>query len=169
MSIENIGSEKIYITIDEFGEILSQIISNIEDYYLAIEDLRISGNNTLYLYLSNEDLEKGVILFIYMNPYTEDVYGLGFIVAYRCGDESSENTSFEEVNELAKRLRGYVASFHGCSLIIKEPEPGRSIIDQIREVVSVVNNKEPPEKLRIIDYSYDLLEELTDLFTLGGV
>jgi hypothetical protein len=158
------SSTKLFLSIDEFGRILSEVVSNIEEYYVATEDLKLSGHNVLYLYISREDLERGVILFLYVNPYTEEVYGFGFMIVYNCSSGEGGDVSFEEVSQLAKRLGGYIASFHNCSIIIKEPEPNRNFIDQLREIVSSVNNKEISGKLHIVNYSYDLLEELTEIY-----
>ncbi|MGC9148517.1 MAG: hypothetical protein ACP5GI_03640 [Sulfolobales archaeon] len=156
--------DKLFLSIDEFGRVLSEVVSNIEEYYIATEDLKLSGHNILYLYLSREDLDRGILLFLYVNPYTEEVYGFGFMIIYSCSTGESRDVSFEEVSKLAERLGGYVASFHNCSIIIKEPKPNKNFIDQLREIISSVNNREISGKLYIINYSYDLLEELTEIY-----
>ncbi|MEZ0290223.1 MAG: hypothetical protein ABWJ42_03940 [Sulfolobales archaeon] len=144
---------------------MREVIENLEEMYVALEELRLAGFNTLYLLLSSSesDLRVSLILFITLNPYTEEIYGLGLMIPIKCSSDPVESASIEEIRELSARIGGYVVSFYNCSLIFKEPEESKNLKDQLLGVLRTLTNNTSLAKIRVIDYSYDLLDEIEKL------
>jgi len=43
-------SQEIFAKYDDLVSVLRDFVDNVEEMYIALEDLRMSGGNTLYIY-----------------------------------------------------------------------------------------------------------------------
>ncbi|MEM0044036.1 MAG: hypothetical protein QXU60_06175 [Sulfolobales archaeon] len=150
-------------------EDLESFIENSEDMYQALEEMKLSGVNTLYILLvvvGEDEDRNNLVLFVNLNPYTEDVYSAGVMIPVGCDSESSSRISIDEIRDLALRIGGYVISFHNCTLIFRDIDIRESLREQITETFRRLLNRDV-ERVRIMHYAYDLLEEVGHISEMG--
>jgi|GEM_PF-1836635 hypothetical protein len=159
-------SQEIFAKYDDLVSVLRDFVDNVEEMYIALEDLRMSGGNTLYILLSSasKDLFTPIIMFLVLNPYTEDVYGLGLMIPVNFCRKDLD-MSLDEINKTAEKIGGMIMSFHECSIIIKEPEPGKDLRQLFYEIIDKIYNVKYEGMLKIIDYSNDLVSEIEDIYS----
>ncbi len=140
--------------IDDLLHDIESILSNSEVLKFIIEEVKMLGYNSFFIYIYNSDFE--VILSVQFNPYLEQVIAIQLLVPMGCG-ESASDTAVSKVSENAKKIDGAVMWFRDCIYIVKEYMNKLKISEYILEICNKLTGRRCKEAFDIIDYSYDFI------------
>ncbi|MEM2203202.1 MAG: hypothetical protein QXI22_02485 [Sulfolobales archaeon] len=143
--------------IDSFIEAMYGILNNPEDLLTAFEEAKHLGMNHLYLLMRREDFKLAMI--IHMNPFSEELVSIVFMIPLGCG---AEQPSMEQVNRLAISLRGAVMAYGECSSILVGYDGSSGIGEFLDTISQAVLGRKASGRFDVEHYSYDLLTIYTE-------